>query len=316
MAQASIIIPCFNREQFIGETIESSLAQGPGVEVIIIDDGSVDKSWEIISRYPAVRSVRTENRGQSAARNLGISMAAAPFIRFHDSDDVIPPGAVASMLEVAKVVGPKQIAAGDAAIFGDGCNPYGGLAYGFGHLAPPGPIIAAVLFSRAMSTPLPLFPRKALIEVGGFDERLRISEDFELASRLFAAGYEFVRVPCVVCYVREHAVSRASRCTNRATYRQQLTVLATVLRTLRDAGVSDVEVPIARQAWTLGRDAARQRHRREANALFTFARTIAGRNAYTGHPLLRAAYEVIPPFAAERLTEFGKIFRMLGIALT
>jgi glycosyltransferase involved in cell wall biosynthesis len=309
--EVSIIIPCYNRERFVAEAIESSLAQGPSVEVIVVDDGSYDGSWDVISRYPSVRSIRTGNRGPSAARNHGLSMARGRFIRFQDSDDRIPDGAIASMLDSAAALSSRQIAAGDASVVDENDQPVTDVAYGFAHLAPPGPLSLAVLFSGVMGPPLPLFPIQALTDVGGFNEGLVISEDFELASRLVAAGYEFVRIPHLVCAVREHRNERLSRDQSSKFYQQQLAALETSLATLRQAGIQEADVPIATRAWTLGRNAVRQGYRIEATALFDFANRIAGSRAHNAHPLLKAAYRVIPAAAVEQLSEFGKSFLQL-----
>ncbi|HXG81007.1 MAG TPA: glycosyltransferase, partial [Sphingomicrobium sp.] len=74
--RASIVIPCFNRERFIGEAIDSALRQGPDVEVVVVDDGSTDGSWPVIESFGGrIRSARTANRGPGAARNTGVSLA-------------------------------------------------------------------------------------------------------------------------------------------------------------------------------------------------------------------------------------------------
>jgi len=68
----SILIPCFNAARWVAQAIESALAQTyPKKEVIVVDDGSTDGSDAIIARFgDRIRWTRTENRGQSAARNL------------------------------------------------------------------------------------------------------------------------------------------------------------------------------------------------------------------------------------------------------
>lgn len=87
----SIVIPCFNRAEIVGDTIDSVLAQTYGnFEAIIVDDGSTDNTREIISRYddPRLRYVYKLNGGLSSARNCGLELARGEFIAFLDSDDV------------------------------------------------------------------------------------------------------------------------------------------------------------------------------------------------------------------------------------
>jgi glycosyltransferase involved in cell wall biosynthesis len=95
----SIIIPCYNSDQFVGEAIESALAQSyPSLEILVVDDGSTDRSKEMISRYP-VRLILNDHRGGvSAARNRGIKESRGEFLLFLDSDDRLLPNAVASGL--------------------------------------------------------------------------------------------------------------------------------------------------------------------------------------------------------------------------
>jgi len=86
----SVIIPAYNAEAFIAETINSALAQTlPPYEIIVIDDGSKDNTANIVSQfdYP-VRLIRQENQGVSAARNTGIRNATGNFIAFLDADDL------------------------------------------------------------------------------------------------------------------------------------------------------------------------------------------------------------------------------------
>jgi len=89
----SIIIPLFNREEFIRTCVESCLKQTyPTIEIIVIDDGSTDGSKDRISDYISSGKVRyyfQENSERSAARNHGISKAKGEYIQFLDSDDLI-----------------------------------------------------------------------------------------------------------------------------------------------------------------------------------------------------------------------------------
>src|ERR671910_914102 len=68
----SVVIPCYNQARFLGEAIESVLAQTyPHFEIVVVDDGSTDNTQEVAARYPEVRCSRQHNQGLSAARNSG-----------------------------------------------------------------------------------------------------------------------------------------------------------------------------------------------------------------------------------------------------
>jgi glycosyltransferase involved in cell wall biosynthesis len=68
----SVIIPCYEQAHFLGEAIESILSQTClDFEIIVVDDGSHDNTSDVVARYPAIRYLRHDHRGVSAARNAG-----------------------------------------------------------------------------------------------------------------------------------------------------------------------------------------------------------------------------------------------------
>ncbi len=97
MPLVSVIIPCYNAAPFLRETLASVFAQRDiELQVILIDDGSTDASGEIVARdFPTVEYFRTENRGASHARNVGIAHARGEFIQFLDADDLLVDGKLA-----------------------------------------------------------------------------------------------------------------------------------------------------------------------------------------------------------------------------
>lgn len=90
----SILIPAYNSQEWIAETIESSLAQTWAKrEIIVVDDGSKDQTLEIVKRYASreVRVVSQPNQGAAVARNTAFSMAQGDYIQWLDADDVLDP---------------------------------------------------------------------------------------------------------------------------------------------------------------------------------------------------------------------------------
>lgn len=92
----SIIVPIYNAEKGLEKCIDSILNQTiKNIEIILVDDGSIDKSMEICQRYAAldnrIRIIHQENSGVSAARNRGLSIAKGKYVGFVDSDDWIEP---------------------------------------------------------------------------------------------------------------------------------------------------------------------------------------------------------------------------------
>ena len=90
MAIVSIVIPLYNKGFIIHKTIKSVLEQTfTDFEIVIVNDGSTDSSFEIVSKFSDKRIllVQQENKGAAAARNLGIEKATSKLIAFLDADD-------------------------------------------------------------------------------------------------------------------------------------------------------------------------------------------------------------------------------------
>src|SRR5580698_4662849 len=89
----SIIIPSYNSENHLAETIKSALSQTwVNKEIIIIDDGSTDSSVQIAKGFESnVKVLVQKNKGASAARNAGLKEAKGDYIQFLDSDDLLSP---------------------------------------------------------------------------------------------------------------------------------------------------------------------------------------------------------------------------------
>lgn len=297
----SIVIPCYNRATLVGEAIESALRQGPAVEVVVIDDGSTDASWEVVSSFVGVKVVRTANRGVSAARNEGVRQSAGRFVKFLDSDDTLPDGSVAQMLQASVKLKPTQIAVGSAVVRGNAGGS--AIAYGYSAYIEAGTIPGPLLLRHVMPCWLPLFQRNVLRDVGGFDETLTLGEDYELAARLHGSGHEFVQFSIASCELRDHDGERLSRRYGAPGYE-------VVLRALRRAAAS-AHSPAERRslgmfAWTLGRNASRECLRQEAEALFAFAQEIGGATARVGAAPIQLLYNAFPPYTVERLIEHAK----------
>lgn len=108
----SVIIPVYKTEKYLPECLDSVIKQSlkkenknKKIEIICIDDGSPDDSKSIIKKYmlenPNIILLEQENSGQSVARNNAISVASGKYVLFLDSDDLLPPDAINTLLEVA-----------------------------------------------------------------------------------------------------------------------------------------------------------------------------------------------------------------------
>jgi glycosyltransferase involved in cell wall biosynthesis len=104
----SIIVPAFNSEKYISEAIRSALAQSwEQKEVIIVDDGSSDRTFEIaksFEREGQVKVFKQKNSGSCAARNLGFRESKGDFIQYLDADDLLSPEKLTSQLSILKAL--------------------------------------------------------------------------------------------------------------------------------------------------------------------------------------------------------------------
>lgn len=104
----AVIVNCYNYAEYVERAIGSVLTQGRSdCEVIVVDDGSTDASWEVICRT-GVTAYRIDNGGQRSACTYGLDQTTAPFVLFLDADDELVPGALNAIIphlqpQVAKV---------------------------------------------------------------------------------------------------------------------------------------------------------------------------------------------------------------------
>jgi glycosyltransferase involved in cell wall biosynthesis len=107
----SILIPAYNAERWIGDTIRSALAQTwPNKEIIIVDDGSRDRTLEIAQGFasPEVLVVTQQNQGAAAARNRALELYQGDYVQWLDADDLLSPNKIASQMEAAVEAADKR----------------------------------------------------------------------------------------------------------------------------------------------------------------------------------------------------------------
>jgi glycosyltransferase involved in cell wall biosynthesis len=180
--QVSVIIPTCNRAWCLAEAVESVLAQDvAGVELIVVDDGSTDRTPELLAGYgERIRVLRRENRGVSAARNAGIAAARGELVAFLDSDDVWLPGKLRAQVDFFAAHPQALICQTEELWVKDGrrVNP------GRRHRKRGGMIFEPSL-ELCLVSPSAVVVRRELFErVGLFDEGLPACEDYDLWLRV------------------------------------------------------------------------------------------------------------------------------------
>lgn len=219
----SVVIPCHNAASWLGETLESVIAQTwLNREVLLIDDGSTDDSLTIARRFEdrGVRVVTQPNRGAAAARNHGLRLARGEFVKFLDADDLLSPSAIAAQV-AALEERPRSIAHGRWARFHEDpatavFTPHPGwhdaddpVAWIKETWSDARPMYQCGLF---------LITRGLLEATGGWDERLSLIDDFEFFTRLVLASDGLVFTPEAQLYYRSGMPGRLSGRTNRTAW--------------------------------------------------------------------------------------------------
>lgn len=234
----SVVIPTYNRAELLRRTLDSVLAQRvQPLEVIVVDDGSVDDSRAVCEGYgDAVRYIWQENRGLPGARNTGIAAARGEWVALCDSDDLWHPRKLEVQHAATTAAGAEWSVTGFDFVDPDD-QPVPGPALGFEHVFPifgetgrsaedhfgrwlsamqvdidgtMVPVFAgdafAMLFSGNIALPSTALVSRALFaRVGGFDEQFRCAEETEFFHRAAARSRGAIVMMALASYRIGHA---------------------------------------------------------------------------------------------------------------
>jgi hypothetical protein len=202
--RVSVVLPVYNAERFVGEAIDSILAQTlTDLELIVIDDGSTDATAAILAdraaQDPRIRLVTRENRGLTATLNEGVSIARAEYVAIMNADDV----ALAERLERQAAfldAHPAVAAVGSQTrlILADGtAGPSVSLPQS------PAEVRAFLPKASPLAHPAVMFRRAAVIAAGGYRPQIEPAEDYDLWLRL-AERHDLANLPQVLLHYRVH----------------------------------------------------------------------------------------------------------------
>ena len=205
--KVSVVIATYNRANFLPETIESVLQQNfQDYELIVVDDGSTDATRTLLQSYPSqVSYLYQENRGPSAARNLGVRHARAPWIAFQDSDDLSKRDHLATLYAYANQHPDCGMVFANGAYLG---GPFRNRETIIPEtksrrLANDGVRLVDLFEKSVVRLQASLISKEAYLAVGGHDESLRICMDLDLSFRLFMR-YPVAYLDRVVFLYRRH----------------------------------------------------------------------------------------------------------------
>lgn len=188
----SVVIPVKDGERFIAEAVNSALQQGPAVgEVIVVDDGSRDRTAEIVSRLDDTRlkMIGGPHKGVSFARNDGARGARGQWLVFLDADDRLCPQAVNRLMAAAADHEGAVAAYGDYERIDEKGRIVGKRRLLSDRKKPEGDILQRLLTGNfIVNGGVMLIDRRTFLRFGGFDETLRYCEDWHAWCRLAAEG--------------------------------------------------------------------------------------------------------------------------------
>jgi len=197
----SVIIPVYNAEKYVAETIRSVIDQTwSNWEIIIVDDGSTDESLATASGLgnENIKIISQKNSGASAARNRGLSESRGEYIQFLDADDLLTPTKIEN--QVKELIKHKDcVAVGDTVHFVDGTNPYqlkpSKEWYADGCFEPVdfltklyGGHVIGENYGGMIQPNSWLTPRNLIESAGPWNETLSVDDDGEFFCRVILAG--------------------------------------------------------------------------------------------------------------------------------
>jgi glycosyltransferase involved in cell wall biosynthesis len=211
----SILIPAYNAEKWIGETIRSALAQTwANREVIVVDDGSTDSTLSVARRFQSrlVKVISQPNQGASAARNSALQLAQGDYIQWLDADDLLSPNKIAKQMKVAEACASKRTLLSSA---------WGAFMYRvtktkfsptslWGDLSPIEWLLRKMEENLRMQTGTWLVSRELTEAAGRWDIRLSLDDDGEYFGRVIAHSQAIRFVPDAKVFHRNPGFDRLS----------------------------------------------------------------------------------------------------------
>jgi glycosyltransferase involved in cell wall biosynthesis len=211
----SILIPAFNAEDWISYTIQSALAQTwPRKEIIVVDDGSSDRTAEIAQRFAlkGTRVVSKDNEGASATRNQALRLSQGDYIQWLDADDLLAPDKIERQLAALRESDSTQtLLSSSWAYFNYRVERARFVPTSLWHDLPPVEWLLRKMGENLhMQTATWLTSRELAEAAGPWDTRLRVDDDGEYFCRVLLASNGTRFVPDAKVFYRVTPTSRVS----------------------------------------------------------------------------------------------------------
>lgn len=311
----SVVIPCYNNEPFVAAAIESALGQTyPNVEVVIVNDGSTDRSAVVIDRYrDRAKVIHQDNAGACVARNRGLAEAEGDWIKFLDADDLLKPDCIAS--QMLKAGNRDMVIFGDCEFIDEDGFTVSHPLYTETSGLMAGDLASLKTFmSSSVPTSTTLFPRALLADQGGFNPNVHRGQEHELHLRLYLNGIDFEYHPQICYQYRQHRTpSRISVGRRRESYFHTFVHFEQLVRRAeegpRKADEAENKLLLGGFAWRIGRRRLRYDERDRAARFFAEAIRLGGYDAIYGRSFYRFLARWISPFLAERVSGLANRLR-------
>jgi len=192
MQLVSILIPCYNAEKWLAETLTSAITQTwQNLEIIVVDDGSTDNSLAIARTFESktVKVLSQANRGASVARNVALQYAQGDLIQYLDADDLLSPDKIEQQIKLLEAVDSTSVVSGAWARFYQ--HPSEAVFTPqplWQTLAPVEWLICAWEHNNMMHPAVWLIPRAIAHRAGSWNEKLTLNDDGEYFCRVVLAS--------------------------------------------------------------------------------------------------------------------------------
>ncbi len=207
--KVSILIPFYNAENFICDTMESVIAQTyKNIEVIMVDDGSTDNSLLIAQEYEQTyRNIKVytqENKGASIARNKAFSMSSGEYIQYLDGDDILDPEKIEMQIIALKDYDDEAVAFAKVGNFKNtiGDTVFRNESINKNYVEPLQYLLDSWGKLESAITVSWLTPKKLIEKVGGWDEKLSKNDDGEFFARIVYHASTLIYVPKSIAHYR------------------------------------------------------------------------------------------------------------------
>ena len=240
----SVIIPCYNAAAVVERAVASVFAQTQRpLEVICVDDGSTDGTRQVLAglqqQHPALQVIHQSNGGAPRARNVGLAAATGQYVQFLDADDELLPDKIERQVVIAGAHAADMVVGSCRILNLDGTSTVHAAASGN-----PWQLLPRVQLGITSSN---LFRRAQVLSVGGWDEGLKSSQEYDLMFRLLKNGatVAFDEAPGTLVHRQQGSITQTNQ---HANSRRRVAHLVQIRDYLRDNSAPSATVDVAEGA--------------------------------------------------------------------